>query len=516
MDGCDGGPVTEFLEPGSAGELARFAELQARLPGLFRSARADALLPRTIVVVPGLSLDPEQLARISGTLHYEERHLSMLLHLRVPNTRIVYLTSQALDPRIVDYYLTLLPGGARADARRRLVLMSPDDGSLDSLTAKILERPVLLERLRKEVGDSPNAYLSVFNSSPLERTLAVRLGIPLNACDPTLVTLGGKSGSRSVFRAAGIRFPDGAEDLRDAADLAEALTALKLRRPELRRAVVKLNEGFSGEGNATFAFGGAPTGDTSALRSWIGNRLPCGLRYEARGERWEHYCSKLGEVRGIVEECVQGAGKHSPSTQLRINALGEIELISTHDQVLGGRSGQTFLGSSFPASTDYRDQIQEAGLRVAEELRQRGVIGRFAVDFVVTRVRGACVSYAIEINLRKGGTTFPFEMLQMLTDGRYDPNEGLFRTRSGEARYYYASDNLQKGRYRSLAPDDVLLATAERGLRYEASSQQGATFSMLGCLQKHGKLGITAIGDSPDRSARLYGEIVEALDETAA
>ena len=86
--------MTGFFEPGSARELARFAELQARLPGLFRAARSDPLAPRTVVIVPGLSLDPEQLARIRGTLHYEERHLSMLCLLRMPGTRLVLLTSR--------------------------------------------------------------------------------------------------------------------------------------------------------------------------------------------------------------------------------------------------------------------------------------------------------------------------------------------------------------------------------------------------------------------------------------
>lgn len=507
--------MTEFFEPGSARELARFAELQARLPGLFRSARSDPLAPRTVVIVPGLSLDPEQLARIRGTLHYEERHLSMLCLLRMPNTRLVFLTSRPLDPAVVDYHLGLLRDVPAADARRRLVLMSPGDDSLASLTAKILDRPPLVQRLREEIGDLSNSYLSVFNSSPLERTLAARLGIPLNACDPALVELGGKSGSRSVFRAAGVRFPDGAEGLRDARDLADALAALKLRRPALGRAVVKLNEGFSGEGNALFDFGGAPSGDAPALKGWIDQRLPSALRFEAHGECWEHYSSKLAEAQGIVEEWVDGAGQQSPSTQLRINPLGQIELISTHDQVLGGRSGQTFLGSSFPASAAYRGQIHEAGMRVAEQLRQRGVIGCFAVDFVVTKKNGACQPHAIEINLRKGGTTFPFQMLQWLTGGRYDPDEGLFRTPSGAIRCYYASDNLQKDSYRRLAPDDVIRATAERGLHFEASSGQGAAFSMLGCVAAHGKLGITAVGNSPERSAQLYAEVVATLDHAA-
>ena len=54
--------------------------------------------------------------------------------------------------------------------------------------------------------------------------------------------------------------------------------------------------------------------------------------------------------------------------------------ISTHDQVLGGASGQVFLGCTFPAMEDYRMDIQNAGMLVADELSKRGVLGRFATD----------------------------------------------------------------------------------------------------------------------------------------
>src|ERR1019366_8808528 len=80
-------------EPGSPGEFTRFAELQQRLPRLFRQLFADCLAPRTIVVVPGLSVDQELLARIDGLPHYEERQLTMLMLLRMPNTRRAFLTS---------------------------------------------------------------------------------------------------------------------------------------------------------------------------------------------------------------------------------------------------------------------------------------------------------------------------------------------------------------------------------------------------------------------------------------
>ena len=129
--------------------------------------------------------------------------------------------------------------------------------------------------------------------------------------------------------------------------------------------------------------------------------------------------------------------------QCRIDPLGNIDLISTHDQILGGPSGQVFLGSTFPADEAYRLDIQAAGAKVADVLRDRGVLSRFGIDFVSVRNGDSWDHYAIEVNLRKGGTTHTYMMLQFLTDGRYDEETGLFLTLAGQPRYYYASDNLK-------------------------------------------------------------------------
>ena len=83
------------------------------------------------------------------------------------------------------------------------------DSSPRPLTQKILERPRLIERIRKSIPDPEAAYLTVFNSTPLERKLSVLLGVPLNGLDPELSYLGTKSGSRKVFREAGVPHPAG-------------------------------------------------------------------------------------------------------------------------------------------------------------------------------------------------------------------------------------------------------------------------------------------------------------------
>ena len=90
----------------------------------------------------------------------------------------------------------------------------------------------------------------MFNSTPLERKLAVLLGIPLNGLDPKLQYLGTKSGSRKIFREAGVEMAMGFEDVKTEADVVDALVELRRRRPGVRRAVIKLNDSFSGEGNA--------------------------------------------------------------------------------------------------------------------------------------------------------------------------------------------------------------------------------------------------------------------------
>jgi hypothetical protein len=496
--------------PGSLEERRRFAALQARLPALYKQVFGNPQAPRTVVVVPSLSLDAKVLANITGVQHYEERLLCLLMLLRLPRTRVVLVTSQPVHPSIIDYYLHLLPGVPAAHARARLTLLSAHDGSSAPLTQKILARPRLLERLRAAIPDPMTAHLTCFNATGLERTLAVELGVPLYACDPDLSALGSKSGSREVFREAGVELPDGFENLRDEGDVVNALGDLKRRHPALSRAAVKLNEGASGEGNAIFAFDGCPP---RGGRAWIRRELPKRLRFEAPGERYESFFAQFAAMGGVVESWVEGVEKRSPSVQCRINPVGQVHLVSTHDQVLGGPSGQIYLGASFPADAAYRCDIQAAGLRIGKVLQDRGALGRFGVDFVSVKEGPRWRHLAIEVNLRKGGTTHPFMMLQFLTDGVYDAATGLYLTPTGEPRYYYTSDNLQSPSYRGLSPDDLIDISVYHGLHFHGAEQQGVVFHLIGALSEFGKLGVVCLADSPQGAQRRYAETVAVLDQ---
>ncbi len=492
-------------------DAEHFTELQQRLAPLFADLQADPAAPRTVIVVPGLSLDAELLGRVTGARHYEERQLTMLMLLRFQGLRMVYLTSTPIDPVIVDYYLSLLPGIPNQHARRRLVLLSTHDPSPVSLTQKILDRPRLLSRIRAAIGDPQRAWLTCFNATALERSLALALDVPLYATDPELASLGTKSGSRELFREAGVAFPDGRENLRAGQDVVDALAELRARDPTLEGAAVKLNEGISGEGNAVFSFDGAPAG--ADCHRWIADRLPRALAFEAPDMTWEEFEQKLVADSGVVEAWVKGDRQQSPSVQLRITPGGGLELISTHDQVLGG-SGQRFLGSLFPAASEYRARIQQEAMQVGEVMRKRGVVGRFGIDFI-TFVDGAgsLQTRAIEINLRKGGTTHTFQTLQFLTDGRLDDRSGTFHVPTGPERVYYATDNLENPAYRRLTPDDLIEISIERRLLFDQTTLEGVTFNLIGALSEFGKVGVVSIAATRERALAQYERIVAVLDE---
>ena len=488
-----------------------FAALQRKLVPLWRSMQAMTDDPQTIVVVPSISVD----SSIHGVMQqaYEERFLFLLLLLRQPRARMVYVTSQAIHPDIVDYYLDLLPGIISSHARKRLFLVTPLDGTAMTLTEKLLARPALLADIRRLIPDPDRAHLVPFSTTPREIELAVSLGIPMYGADPKHFNLGTKTGARRIFAEEGVPHPAGREDLHSADEVVDALMEMVATRPALRQAVIKLNEGVSGEGNATIEL--ADLGSPPA-RADVAARLRA-IKFELAEVTYDAYMAKLTARGGIVEERVSGREFRSPSAQLRVTPLGNVELLSTHDQLLGGPSGQMYLGCKFPANPEYAPAIMREAAKVGRRLAREGVLGRFALDFVAVRNGESTWDIsAIEINLRKGGTTHPFLTLQFLTDGHYDAETGGFTTPRGEAKCFVASDHVESPAYRVFTHTDLFDIVARRRLHFDQSRQTGVVWHMMNAIGETGRVGLTAVGNSPEDAEALYQRTVAALDEEAA
>jgi hypothetical protein len=493
---------------------AEFDELQRKLVPLWKSIERFNQDPQTIVVVPSMSID----AISSGAVMqaYEERFLFLLLLLRQPRARLIYVTSQTILPSIIDYYLGLLPGVIPSHARQRLFLISPLDRSVRALSDKLLDRPRLIERIRSLIMDPDRAHLVPFNTTNREKELALRLGIPMYGADPKFFPLGTKSGCRKIFIEENVPHPLGVENLGSKEDLIEAIVQMRARKPSIKQVLAKLNEGVSGEGNAVIDLTGLPPvaggADPGHEKVMLEERLRA-MQFELTGVTYDSYMQKLLERKGVVEERILGEEIRSPSVQLRVTPLGAVELLSTHDQLLGGPSGQSYLGCLFPADPGYAALITREAAKVGNRLAKEGVIGRFALDFVVVRSNGKWEPYAIEINLRKGGTTHPFLTLQFLTDGTYDPEAAIFTAPNGQQKFFVASDHVESPSYRTLTPDDLFDIVVLHDLHFDQTRQTGVVFHMMSALGELGRTGLTAVGNSHEGAKATYERAVAVLDQ---
>jgi hypothetical protein len=491
-----------------ADSQTEFDGLQKKLVPLWKSIERFNQDPQTIVVVPSMSID----AIDSGAViqAYEERFLFLLLLLRQPRARLIYVTSRTILPSIIDYYLDLLPGVIPSHARQRLFLLSPMDGSVGPLSDKLLERPRLIERIRSLIMDPNRAHLVPFNTTNREKEVALRLGIPMYGADPKFFPLGTKSGCRRIFSEEDVPHPLGRENIGSQEELIDSIAAMRAAKPSIEQVMVKLNEGVSGEGNAVIDLRGLPA--TTEL-PMLEERLRA-MKCESQGATYQSYMNKLQERKGVVEERIMGQEFRSPSVQLRITPLGKVELLSTHDQLLGGPSGQSYLGCVFPADVAYASLITREAAKVGKRLAKEGVIGRFALDFVVVRSKnGTWEPYAIEINLRKGGTTHPFLTLQFLTDGTYNPDTGIFTAPNGQQKFFVASDHVESPRYRTLTPDDLFDIVVRHNLHFDQTRQTGVVFHMMSALGELGRTGMTAVGNSHEDAKATYDRAVAVLDQ---
>ena len=446
----------------------------------------------TILVIPSLSFPEEELRKIVGIEHYEERLLFMTLLLERPGLEMVYVTSTPIDRSVIDYYMSFVsdPAGARS----RLHLVSVGDARPIPLTEKLMANDDVVAQLRSLVDR--DAFALAFNVTDAEWRLTEILDVLLYGPHPSLVRFGSKSGSRLVAREAGVPVCPGGEDLMSLAEVEKALLDLDAKGA----AVVKLNNGFSGQGNAIVSLSDLrlPLADAETV-------------FCAEDESWTSFERKIALEGAIVERLLREPGTVSPSVQMRIGADGSYEVVSTHDQILGGPDDQVYLGCRFPADDAYRHDIQEAGRAVARELAGKGVGGSFGVDFVV--VPGAENEvFMSEINLRMGGTSHPFYMARFVTGGEYDEATGHL-VAGRHAKFYVASDNLKSERLKGVKPARVIDALRRTGRAYDPDTKTGITLHLLGALERYGKLGCVAIGDSRDEADSLYRSMEPLIEE---
>ena len=483
--------------PDPATEEAAFEALKGRLAGLWSTLFPGDDEHYTSVVIPSRRVGPGEW----GSDYEEERLLFLLIRLRNPRARMVYVTSRPIAPVVLDYYFELLRGTPASHLRSHLHLLCAHDTTPRPLAAKILERPRLLARIRAAVFDPSRAYLTVGESSPVERRLAVALDLPLNAADPALARHATCSGSRRIFRQAGLEVPLGVEGVRSEEETVDALVEITRRTPHVRSATVRLD----GERLAATVACPPARASRDALARSVRGLVPTepGLAPDA-------FFARMAAAGAVVEERVDGDGAPEASAELRINPRGQVVAASTHDHLPGdGAAG----GLWFPASPEYRHALLDAGRRTAEALASCGIVSRVSAAFAVRARDGGHALTGLGIDLGLGPTVHSVLALRFLTGGAFDPESGTFLTPSGAVKSYRSNDALRRERYRGLLPDDLVDVAAAHHLRFDPLTEAGVLFHVIGGLSERGSLGLTAIGGDREEADRHYQRAVRILDE---
>ena len=129
--------------------------------------------------------------------------------------------------------------------------------------------------------------------------------------DPRLADLGSKTGCRRMFEELGVPCPVGAEDLHTVDEIVAGVQSMRVRRPSLTEAIVKLNEGVSGSGNALVDLHGLPAPGSPDEAAAIKERL-LGMQLESEKLTLEVYLAAFEQHGGIVEERITGVVLTSP------------------------------------------------------------------------------------------------------------------------------------------------------------------------------------------------------------
>jgi hypothetical protein len=469
--------------------------LQSRLGPALEANRPGSGIDHVIVVLPSYSVSESILSHYGDRMaSLEHRYLnSLLVADRIPDAEVLFLSTRRPDDDEIAAVLSALPEDRRRSVRNRLHLFAVDDGTARPVATKVLDRPELLVTLRQVIGTRP-ALIEPWNVTEPEIALALALDVPINGTRPELRPLAFKSAGRMLMRSAGVPVPEGREDVRSVKEIVEAALAIRAARPDAAAIVVKLDDSGAGDGNVVLDL--PPRGDDAAV-----------LRRRASGLPTD-YLEELSRG-GVVEERITGAQFSSPSAQVDIRPDGEVIVLATHEQVLGGPGDQVYLGCRFPADSAYAKEVGQHAAAVGHALAERGALGRFSLDFVVARDANDAPwrVYGIEVNLRKGGTTHPYAALRSVVPGHYDVEAGRWMVDGGGTRYYTATDNVVDARWKGLPPGDVVRAVSDAGLLFDPASRTGAVLHMLAGLAVDGRFGLTAIAETREAGDELEAAV---------
>ena len=482
---------------------------------------------RTKVVILSLSLTKEILRGIKGVRYYDTRgFLGEVLEAKDGKTNVLIISAVSLSHPFKKYILSFLPENRRSAISFMSASEFGETVSVErSLSQTILDNPKFMAAIKSKIKNIPS-YLSFFVTTSLEEKISHELGIPFWMIHPDLNFKATKSWNRRHFKRVGrswgrnamksrffeyVNIIPGFEGIESVESLIIHADKLWLQNPEGGKFVPKHDDGVSGQGNGIYILPRM----SESLRTDFSARIKIIVEALQNIELVEstssptRFLEEFGRRGGIVEKFIDGLFKTSPSAQGMIYPNGRVEIISTHEQIL---DGQTYKGAIFPANESYRGILQEHAWRVGQELFENNkIIGPFAVDYVaVSRSSDLNVDviiYPVEINIRRGGTSYPYLIAKLATDSVYDPFDGELKAPDGNRIYYIATDNFKSKAFKGRTEEELFETISNMKILFKPGQQVGVSPYLLIAAYEYEKFGLIFIANDLETAQKLFDEM---------
>ena len=275
---------------------------------------------------------------------------------------MIYVTSQPIHPRVLDYFFSLVPELDTPQARSRFDTVSLVDGRNEPLARKLLQRPARSAGSATWSANPEMAIMLPFCITEDEVELAVRLGLPIYGSDPATQLArdedraAGRCSRRRASRTRSGLDVDGEADV-----LAPRCASCARRSRRARRAIAEADQGVSGLGNAIVDLD-ARRATTCAARSSSrttrpSRRVPRGVRPRGRDRRGADRGRRCSAARASSSASARPARWTSCRRTTRCSAAP---------------TGMTYFGCHFPAAPEYAERLAAEALKVGRQARARG------------------------------------------------------------------------------------------------------------------------------------------------
>ncbi len=428
-----------------------------------RSKWSDLKRKRHVVIhLPSMSREEHQRATIPHLQSRMNLQMVRLCNTIDPLVDVVYVAPMDIPDDVKRYYSRLLEVGGIKDPNLRYKIVVPENAerfpSHISLTSLLLYSPRCLRKIKRYIKGR-DAYIVPDQVGPEERRLAVLLGIPILAPEPSVsAQYSLKSGAKKLFASADVSTAPGAHDIYEEPELIGALSKLIAAYIDVPRWMIKLDDEYGGRGNAFFDtdsliivrslreahrkhtskepnYWGRPDvqeGARNQLTRELDSRLVSLLqlnKLELYPNGVKDFLLAMGRC-GAVVEAVPGDVRGSPSVNLFISPDGNVQMTSTHDQLFSCNPKNPYIyhGCTFPQRSVPHAAIRGAALAVGGEMYKKGIIGHANIDFVSfyddynQRQR----LWAVDLNIGMSRSQVVFTLTDFLLRGSVETSSGEY------------------------------------------------------------------------------------------